>query len=182
MVLLACGCTADPSSTAAVRPTAAVTSAALQPFATCTAAGSSALTALAGVDWQAAEPAGPQPDCTMTLTAPGGGRLELRYQPANNAVLEAGRRLADLPTPDGTPAIEQLSPLGVGLRSGGVAFRQDGQVSLLLYLATSTSLVSIVCVLPAPVLARLRDPLPPRDLARALTTWALARQPHQLAP
>ena len=190
VLILSSGCTgvgtATGSNTSPAGQSPATTgdvSGGVQPFITCSGADAPTLPPLAGLDWHEEPSTAPAPDCTITLsTAVTDSRLELRYQPAHNGVGEVAHRLADLPTSASNPATEQLLALGVGLRSGAVAFHHDGGVSLQLYLATATSLVSVVCVLPALVIAQLSQPLSPRQTAHDLAVWALARQPSQLAP
>lgn len=151
---------------------------AIHRFTTCAGLEARPPTALAGISWHGSQPAAPDPGCTLIVTTvPVGGRLEVRYQPTDAATVEIRHRLDDLPTPDPAHAVVQVTALGAGLRSAGVVFTHDGQLSFLLYLATATSLVSVVCVLPALVLARLRRPLPAWETAHALAVWALARQP-----
>jgi hypothetical protein len=60
-----------------------------------------------------------------------------------------------------------------------VAFASHGGTSYLLYASTKTSVISLVVTLPSDVVKQPGDARSLATTARALLTWAIARQPRQ---
>ena len=153
----------------------------LRPFATCAGPARLSLAALPGVNWHQQAPGTAQAGCHLSwTTSPVGGTLELSYQAAGNAPSEVRDRLRDLATMESHEALVRLPDLGVALLGGGAAFIRDDAASFLLYAATASSFVSVVCAVPAAVAKQPHDLQRLTATARTLLAWVITQQPLQV--
>ena len=138
------------------------------------------LTAVPGVSWKAGSAVSKRLGCHVTLrTAVAGGTLEVDFQPSGTARSDVRTRLTELASAHRQHSAVTLDDVKVGSLAGGVAYTQQSAASYVLYASTPTTVINVVCNLPATVVGQsIRVPAL-NATAEALLGWALAHQPSQ---
>ena len=150
------------------------------PFGGCQRIDGTDLTAVAGVTWRTGSAVAKRLGCHVTLsTAVGKGSLDLDFQPSGTARADVQARLTELAGTHRTGGVVAFTDLPVGTLAGGVAYTQRAAASYVLYASTSTTVINVVCNLPASVVQQSTEAARLRSTATALLTWALAHQPSQ---
>lgn len=169
--------------TASARPQSTVSPPApAVPFAGCHRIDGADLTVVAGVGWRAGSAVGKRLGCHVTLrTAVAGGSLDLDFQPSGTARADVQERLREASGAHLNSTVVGLADLQVGTLAGGVAYTQRDAASYVLYASTPTTVINVVCNLPAAVVHQSTAVDRLRATASALLVWALAHQPTQKA-
>ena len=150
------------------------------PFRGCRPLAGTDLKVPAGVSWRTGSAEAKRLGCHVTLsTSPTGGTLELDFQASSTAQADVQARLREARSLSRNGSAVALPDLGVGTSSGGVAFVRGEAASYLLYASTKTTLVAVVCSLPASVVKQSADTATLTATAHALLVWAVLHQPSQ---
>ena len=138
------------------------------------------LTAVQGVSWQAHSAVSKRLGCHITLrTSVAGGSLEVDFQPSGTARADVQARLNELSAARHQHPAVLLEDVKIGSLAGGVAYTQQSAASYVLYASTATTVINVVCNLPATVVGQSTQVPALNATAASLLTWALAHQPRQ---
>ena len=182
------GCTPTAATTAVARPTMAAPrpQSTVSPppkvtaFNDCQRIDGAGLTAVPGVSWHAGSAVSKRLGCHVTLqTSVAGGTLEVDFQPSGTPRADVQSRLTELAAARHPHSSVALEDVKVGSLAGGVAYTQPSAASYVLYASTPTTVINVVCNLPATVVGQSTQVPALNATARALLTWALAHQPSQ---